>query len=223
VTSEPWDADVFRVPDVSWQTLAPPTRHPVPARYVVELDAGDEVTIGLPGHYFVDGQVIARTERQTVTLAGRPGEHEALAVAAPFAYWLAQAFPREGLTMQWWPVDCTWVYRDAVPPGAQPVDGPPADERAGSWLDHVRHTLDEPPVRHPRPARTADALTGRTLRLQHEPGAWSWWVAVSEPIDEDGDILVQVMRPSDYWLTQVAFESADKARAVPLYRLYVYD
>ena len=222
--SEPWDGELFRVPDISWHTQPPPVRHAVPARYAPDAEVGDEVTIGLPGHYFIDGQVLAAPDRRMEHVAGRTEEQEALAVAAPYAYWLAQAFPREQLTMQWWPVDGAWVYRDAVTPGQEPHDAPaPADHPEGSWLDHVRPTLQAPPVRRPCPARAAGSLTGRTVRLQHERGAWSWWVAVSEPVDQGGDFVVHVMRPSDYWLAQVAFEPAEKARPVPLYRLYVYE
>jgi hypothetical protein len=87
----------------------------------------------------------------------------------------------------------------------------------------VRPSLGEPPVRHPRAARDAGSLTGRPVRLQHEPGQWSWWVAVSEPIDRDGDIVVHVMSRSDHWLSQAAFDSTVRTRAVPLYRLHVYE
>jgi len=222
--SEPWDPDLFDVPDLSWQTEAPVARHPVPARYVPGLDAGAEVTIGLPGQYFIDGQVVTGPERQSTTLSGRLEEQEALGVASPFAFWLARVFPREGLTMQWWPVALTWVYTDAVRPGERPSHGsPPGDAGPGSWLDHVRPTLQEPPVRRPRPAREADALTGRTLRLQRARGEWTWWVAVGEPVDRDGDFMVHLMRPRDYWMAQVLFEPDQHVLVVPLHRLWVYD
>jgi hypothetical protein len=222
--SEPWDPNVFDVPDLAWQTGAPPVRHPVPARYVPGLDAGDEVTIGLPGQYFIDGQMVTRSERQRKVLAGQADEQEALAVAAPFSFWLARVFPQAGLTMQWWPVGFTWVYRDAVRPGERRPDGvPPADDGPASWLDHVRPSLLEPPVRHPHPAREAEALTGRTVRLQHDRGAWSWWVGVGEPVDHEGDFVVHLMRPRDYWLAQVVFEPDQHVLVVPLHRLWVYD
>lgn len=229
--SEPWDADVFREPDLAWQTQPPPARHAVPLRYVPGLDAGAELTIGLPGRWFIDGQVLARVGRERTTLAGRTEEQESVAVAAPFAWWLAQAFPRAGLTMQWWPVADAWYYRDAVSPGKPDVPGeghPPVDPdgpgvHGETWLDHVRPTMEDPPVRHPRPAREAGSLTGRPLRLQDEPGSWSWWVAVGEPVDHDGDFAVPVMRPRDYWLTQVVFEPDAAERVVPLHRVWVYD
>jgi len=222
--SDPWEAEVFRVPDLSWQTQVPPARHPVPVQYATEVEPGDEVTIGLPGHYFIDGQVLALAERGVTTLAGQTEDQEALAVAAPFAYWLAKAFPKAGLTMQWWPVAYSWTYRDAVQPGKPPIDeGSATGDSARSWLDHVRSSLHEPPVRQPRPARAAASLSGRTVRLQHERGTWSWWIAVSEPIELDGNFVVHAMRPSDFWLTQVVFESVERVQVVPLYRLYVYD
>jgi hypothetical protein len=223
--SEPWEAEIFSVPDLSWQAQAPPARHAVPVRYVPALEPGEEVTIGLPGRCFIDGQVVTRTERGVTTLRGGTEQQEALAVAAPFAFWLNQAFPHVELVMQWWPVALSWIYRDAVNPGEQqPADEPPdPDVQAESWLDHVQEALDMPPVRQPRPAREAGALTGRTLRLQHERGAWSWWVAVSEPVDHDDDFVVHVMRPSEYWLAQAVFEATEEAHVVPLHRLYTYE
>jgi hypothetical protein len=251
--SEPWGAEVFRVPDISWQTQPPPTRHPIPARYVPDLEVGDEVTIGVPGHYFLDGQLVASLDRRLAEKApGTSERQETLAVAAPFAYWLAKAFPSAGLTMQWWPMELCWVYRDAAAPTASRAADAPASSRGadapassvaaaapgappaltpgpertlttphpGSWLEHVQPTLAEPPVRRPSPAREAGSLTGRTVRLQHERGAWSWWIAVSEPTDLRGDFVVQVMRPSDYWLAQAACEPAEKAQTVRLHRLY---
>ncbi|GAA2724008.1 hypothetical protein [Cellulomonas aerilata] len=222
--SEPWEAEVFAVPDVAWQAHVPPARHPVPARYVPELLVGDEVTIGVPGHYFLDGQVVAQAGRQTRPQPDGSDEQDSLAVAAPYAFWLARAFPDVRMIVQWWPVARTWVYRDAVQPGGHPGhEASTGDLGGGSWLDHVRPTLHEPPVRRPRAARDAGSLTGRTLRLQHEPGGWSWWVAVSEPLDRGGDFVVQVMHPTHYWLAQAAFERPERARAVPLHRLFVYE
>ena len=216
---------MFRVPDLSWQTQVPPARHAVPVRYVPALGPGEEVTIGLPGRCFIDGQVVTQADRGVTTLRGGTAEQEALPVAAPYAFWLNQAFPHVELIMQWWPVALSWVYQDAVNPGEQQHADLPADagDPAASWLDHVQEALDKPPVRHPRPAREVGALTGRTLRLQHERGAWSWWVAVSEPVDHDDDFVVHLMRPSEYWLAQALFESAEAAHAVPLHRLYAYE
>lgn len=225
--TEPWEAEVLRVPGIAWQTEAPPARHAVPVRYVLDLEVGDDVTIGLPGHYFLDGQVVARAERGRVVPVGGTQEVEALGVAAPFAYWVSRGFPREGLAMQLWPLDWCWTYRDALAPGERHAHAPRPDEHPHgeheSWLAHVRPGLREPPTRHPRPARDAASLTGRTVRLQHEPEAWSWWVAVSEPVDHDGDVVVHLLSPSHYWLAQVSAEPPGSVRAVPLYRLYTYD
>ncbi|MBB2924007.1 hypothetical protein [Cellulomonas cellasea] len=222
--SDSWDAEVFRVPDIAWHAEAPPVRYPIPVQYAGELDVGDEVTIGLPGRYFIDGQVLARGERDVVALRGRADELASLAVAAPYAYWLAQAYPKAGLTMQWWPVMYSWTYRDAVSPGKERPEAPPtAPEDSGSWLQSVRAALDEPPVRRPHPARLAGSLSGRAVRLQHERGQWSWWIAVSEPFDHNGDFLVSAMRTHHYWLSQVTFDPVQRQQAVPLYRLFVYD
>jgi hypothetical protein len=223
MSDDTWGAEFFRIPDIGWQTQAPPDRHAIPARYLPDLATGDELTIGLPGRYFIDGQVLARTDRSTTTLPGQSETHDALGIAAPFAYWLAKTFPKAGITMQWWPVALTWAYRDAVAPGDDaPTPPPHPGTPSPSWLDGVRSSLDEPPVRRPRPAREAGALTGRTIRLQHEPGAWSWWIAVSEPVDTNGEISVRLMHPEHYWLTQVLYETDGRSRAVPLHRLFVY-
>lgn len=218
-----WEDDVFSVPDIAWQATRPPARHAVPARFAGDLAVGDELAIALPGRYVIDHQVLARSERSSITLPGTTETRDALGVAAPFAFYLAKAFPSAGLTMQWWPVDYTWVYRDALNPG-QTAQAPTQDtpEPADSWLSHVRSSLAEPPTLHPRRARDAGPLVGRTVRLQHEPGAWSWWVAVSEPVDADGEISVQVMTPEHYWLTQVVYESDTYSRPVALHRLWVY-
>ncbi|MBD7982746.1 hypothetical protein [Oerskovia merdavium] len=227
MSDDTWGAEFFRIPDIAWQTQAPPDRHAIPARYIPDLATGDELTIGLPGKYFIDGQILARTDRSSTTLPGQGETHEALGIAAPFAYWLAKTFPRAGITMQWWPLAHAWAYRDAIAPSSDddaPIASPAPQATPGalSWLDGVRSSLTEPPMRRPRPAREAGALTGRTVRLQHEPGAWSWWIAVSEPVDIDGEITVRLMQPEHYWLTQVLYETDGRSQPVPLHRLFIY-
>lgn len=219
--SEAWDAEAFSVPDISWQALVPPARHPVPVNYVADLGVGDEVTIGVPGRYFIDGQIVAFPERNWTRLAGE-AEEATVAVAAPFAYWLAKGFPQAGLTMQWWPMKYCWMYQDAATAGEQPGAHIVAYGDQESWLDHVQATLNEPPVRQAQPARAASSLTGRTVRLQHERGVWSWWIAVSEPVNVNGDFVVHAMRPSDYWLAQAACEPIANVEIVPLHRFYAY-
>ncbi|GEA89723.1 hypothetical protein [Cellulomonas cellasea] len=223
--SESWDAEVFRVPDIAWQAEVPPARHPIPVQYAPDLGVGDELTIGLPGRYFIDGQLLARAEREVIALHGQADDLESLAVAAPYAFWLAKAYPRAGLTMQWWPIAYSWIYRDAVRPDEQRPDVATAARlnETESWLNHVRPTLDEPPVRRPTPARMAGSLSGRVVRMQHDRGLWSWWVAVSEPIDDGGDFLVHVVSPRNYWLSQVTFDPAVRQEAVSLHRLFTYE
>ncbi|WP_258724407.1 hypothetical protein [Cellulomonas sp. NS3] len=224
--SESWDAEVFRVPDIAWQTEVPPARYPIPVQYVPDLDVGDELTIGLPGRYFIDGQLLARADRELIAMNGESDELESLAVAAPYAYWLAKAYPKAALTMQWWPIAYSWTYRDAVKPEVQRPEVSTTAKRlddTGSWLDHVRTTLDEPPIRKPSPARMAGSLSGRVVRMQHDRGLWSWWIAVSEPLDDDGDFFVHVTSPRNYWLSQVTFDPAATQKPVPLHRLFVYE
>lgn len=56
------DAEFFVFKDLSWQAIPPPARYPVPVRYAGDLAIGDEVAIGVPGRYFIDHQVLLRTD-----------------------------------------------------------------------------------------------------------------------------------------------------------------
>ena len=216
-------AEFFSYPDITWQAELPPVLYPVPARYARDLEVGAELTVGLPGGYYIHGQVLAREDRETITLPRETEPSEALGISAPLHWWMAKAYPDTGITMQWWPVDYAWVYRDGISPDAT-TSTPPEGATPRSWLDEVSPSLDEPPTRRPRPAREAGGLIGRALRVQHAPGKWSWRVAVSEPVDVDGDISVQVLPPSVWWITQVTFygEVRDQLETLPIHRLFAY-
>lgn len=221
------DSEFFSYTDIAWQVVPPPDRCPVPAEYVRDLDVGDELTVGIPGQYFVDGQILARTDRETITLPGETAVREALGISAPLHYWMSKAYPARSVTMQWWPVAYTWVYRDARRPDAPSLpEQPPTPDRSDplSWLDRVQDGLAEPPTRRAKPAREVGPLTGRLLRLQHAPGEWSWRVAVTEAVNVDGDICVHVMPPSVWWITQVTYfsEAPQKIELVALHRLFAY-
>lgn len=108
------DAEFFEFEDVTWQTVPPPARHPIPAAYVRDLEVGDELTIGIPNRYFIDGQMLIRPAREAVMFPEDGEMHESLAVCAPMFYWTWVADPRRKPVMQWWPVAHAWVYRDAV-------------------------------------------------------------------------------------------------------------
>lgn len=223
-------AEVFAYTDITWQVAPPPARYPVPARHVPGLAVGDELTIGLPGRYYIDGQVLARDDRETITLPRETEPRESLHVTSPLLWWLHRGYPEQGLTMQQWPVDYTWVYRDAAgqddtAPGAGAADRPDGGPDDGSWLTKVQRSLDEPPARRPRPARGVTGLTGRRVRLQHAPGEWSWWYAVSEPVEVAGDISVNLLPPAIWWITQFTYhgETQDTIETLPIHRLFVYD
>jgi hypothetical protein len=220
------DAEFFAFEDITWQTVPPPARHPVPAAYVRDLEVGDELTIGVPDRYFIDGQILLRSERESIEFPGDGTVHESLAVCAPIHYWTWRASPKRNPVMQWWPVEYAWVYKDAAPAvESAPATGGRRDARGqNSWLDRVRLDTARPPLLRPIAAREAGALTGQTLRSRNAAGEWFWFVGVSEPVDVDGDICVQAVPQSHWWLHQVGYypELQGKVRTIPLHRLFAY-
>ncbi|MBO3102217.1 hypothetical protein [Cellulomonas fengjieae] len=219
------DAEFFAFEDIAWQTVPPPARHPVPAAYVRDLEVGDELTIGIPGRYFIDGQVLLRPEREVVEFSGDGALHESLAVCAPIHYWTWRASLSRNPVMQWWPVDYAWVYRDAVPPGETMTPCRAGDVvEQSSWLDRVRFDASQPPALHPVPAREVGALTGRRLRSRNAAGEWFWFVGVSESVAVDGDIRVHAVPSSHWWLHQVGYypELQPQVRSIALHRLFTY-
>lgn len=147
-------------------------------------------------------------------------------MCAPMYYWTWVADPDQKPVMQWWPVEWTWVYRDAISPGSTCLGVPAARDghERGGWLDRVRHDASKPPVLHPVPARDAGATTGRTLRSRNAAGEWFWFIGVSEPAEIDGDICVHTVPFSHWWLHQCGYFTAlqDKVRPVGLHRLFAY-
>ncbi len=103
-----------------------------------DLDVGDELTIGLPNRYFIDGQVLLRPEREVVDFSDDGTLHESLAVCAPLHYWTWKASPSRNPVMQWWPVEYAWAYRDAGAPGESAPTALDAMDEQRSWLDRVR-------------------------------------------------------------------------------------
>lgn len=220
------EAEFFAFEDLTWQTTPPPARHPIPAADLPNLEVGDELTIGIPDRYFIDGQVLLRSEREMVEFRGDGALHECLAVCAPLHYWTWQVSPRRTPLMQWWPFELAWAYRDAVALGGSP-SGPTGANRADtqtSWLDRVRVDATEPPLLQPVAARDAGALTGRPLRSRNAAGEWFWFVGVSEPVEVGGDICVHAVPQSHWWLHQVGYypELQSMVRCIPLHRLFAY-
>ncbi|MEV8026830.1 hypothetical protein [Cellulosimicrobium funkei] len=221
------DAEFFEYDDITWQVIPPPARYPVPAQFVRDLKVGDEVTIGVPDKYFIEGQILLRPEPESIALPDETKPRPSLGVCAPIYYWTWRVDEKRIPLMQWWPVEWVWVYQDAVPPGGEQRELAAADVGAApghSWLDRVRHDATEPPVLNPVPAREAGALTGRTVRSRNSAGEWFWFVAVSEPVDVGGDICVHAVAQSHWWLHQVTYyaELLEKVRVIPLHRLFAY-
>lgn len=217
------EAEFFAFEDIAWQTVPPPDRHPVPVPQLRDLELGDEVTIGVPGRYFIDGQILLRAERETVMFLGDGTWRESVAVSAPTHYWTWKASPERSPVMQWWPVDYTWRYSDWARAGETASAACESDQRT-SWWDRVRRDSSAPPILHPVPARDIAALTGRALRSRNAAGEWFWFVGVSEPIEIDGDVRVHVVPRPHWWLHQIGYypELQAKVRSIPLHRLFGY-
>lgn len=217
------EAEFFAFEDISWQTVPPPDRHPVPVAYLRDLQVGDEVTIGAPGRYFIDGQILLRSKRETVAFLGDGKLHESVAVCAPTHYWTWKVNPRWNPVIQWWPVEYTWRYRDAVSGNEAAVAADPSRPQT-LWWDRVRLDVSEPPVLRPMPAREAGALTGRPLRSRNAVGEWFWFIGGSEPLEADGEVCVRAVPGCHWWLHQVGYypELQERVRTIPLHRLFAY-
>ncbi len=89
------------------------------------------------------------------------------------------------------------------------------------WFDNVRTDLDTPPSpRRARPARELPSLTGHRL---HAPGPNGIEVlmAVSEPLDVHGEIVVRLVSLSDYSKARYGIPPTE-VRVLPLHQLWAY-
>lgn len=230
----------FRVP-AEWDDGPPPVLAPVPAQHMPALAEEDEVTIGLPGGPWLPDQLVASpgTSRQT----WRGEVHECVQVASPQAWWVHRTWPEDPWRSQWWPLAHTWVYRDVQAPGADAPSGTstpsvlrgpcapgtpsvPAPQAAGvaaPWLDAATGSSRRPPLRRPVQARAAGPLTGRRVRVKLDGVGWTWRVAVTEPYDDAGDIVVKVAALSAWAVAPVRLAEfePEHVSAVELHRLWV--
>lgn len=202
----------FSVP-AEWDEGPPPALAPVPAVHMPALAVEDEVTIGVPGGPWLHDQVVV-----SAGAAAQPWRGEAQAcvqVASPAAWWAHRTWPDDAWRPQWWPLALTWVYRD--------VQALATTGSAPSWLDALAPSAQEPPVRRPVPARTAGPLTGRRVRLWLDGEGWAWRVAVTEPHDDDGDIVVAVAALSAWAVApaRLAEFGPEHLGTVELHRLWV--
>lgn len=203
------------------ETHAPPPLYAVPAAALGILPRGTRVTVGVPGSHWLieenivsdgpqpgpDGEVynlICLAEWGAITL--RPHEQ----------YNLPQGQSR---LLPWQaPVSRLWVYRFAK--GLLEVDHLPA-WHPHLWFDNVRTDLDTPPSpRRPRPARELPSLTGRRLHALGSQ-AIEAHMAVSEPLDLDGEIVVRLVSLEHYAKTRYGIPPPT-VTVLPLHQLWAY-
>ena len=89
------------------------------------------------------------------------------------------------------------------------------------WFDNVRTDLDTPPSpRRARPARELPSLTGRRLHALGPDGI-DHLMAVSEPLDVHGEIVVHLLSLAHY--AKARYGSPDnRTYVLPLHQLWTY-
>lgn len=216
----------IELPAMTVDDLAvPPTLYAVPAADMPPLEPFTRVTYGDPHIMWIIDQA------QTISGPYRDAEGIEYYHVVPWAEYGAATTRREALddgraTVRSLaiPTSDLWVYRPA--PGQHTLDeiSPPG---IADWMDRmVPDVLVPPPVRKPRPARELPSLSGRQL-VAPNPATETGWVpavAMSEPFDQDGAILVRVTRPEDYQaaLYRTHTFTPDMVKTVSLHRLWAY-
>ena len=118
-----------------------------------------------------------------------------------------------------------WVYR--ATPGHHDLGEIP-EWHQGLWFERiVPEAAQTPPSpRSPRPARELPSLTGRRLRgpthtAEHTEGPdWQWWVALTEPISQNGSFVVRVTSIAHY--QHACQGDATSWNGYHLHRLFTY-
>lgn len=203
------------------ETHAPPPMYPVPAAALGILPPFTRVTVGVPGSHWI-------IEENIVSAGPHPGPAGELYSLVPWAEWGAVTLrpheqhdvPSRLVRVQPWqvPVSQMWVYRFAT--SRTPVEElAPRDPNA--WFANVRTALDTPPSpRLPPPARELPSLTGRRLHAPTAAGI-QVLVAVSEPLDVDGEIVVRLLSLINY--SKASYGAPpDEVIVLPLHQLWAY-
>lgn len=196
----------------------PPVRHAFPASTQSPLDPLTLVTFGGPGWWVID---------EVMVTAGpfvRDGVEvyevlPLLELGAGVLRDVERAPERVSI-----PTSQLWVYLDGPSERRHVDELGPVDPLA--WRSRMaKGYVSEPPEqRTPRPARELPSMSGRTVRLLNADEEWEWAKALSEAIDDDGEISLSVCAVSDYWRTVYARtpKSATWIRRVALHRVWAY-
>lgn len=179
----------------------PPARYAFPVWTLPALEPFTRVTIGGPGWWLIDELVVMddppleRDDGQLVYQVMPHAEWGASMMRQHPGEQLVgdeqRVYPREILAVD------LWVYRDAVAEQVSVDQLEPFDPLA--WYGRVMESTSVPPqVLSPRPARELPSLVGHRLRVR-APGGWAWMIAVSEPFQEEGEFVVNLVHAPDYW------------------------
>lgn len=170
------------------EVLMPPDRYAVPASTLPILEPGTLVTWGDPGRYWiVDG---GRAISQPIG-SGAEEEYEVRQWVRP-----KLADPHARVTRR---TADLWVYRPVSGQEERSaIDCPPFSPQL--LFDRVLDDLlTPPPLLRPRPARELPSVTGHVVWQRWADGDWYPMVAVAEPHQSDGDILVPVVDGPERW------------------------
>lgn len=205
---------------------APPVRHAVPAETLPPLEAGQLVTFGLPGGWWIIDQA------QVVSGPHRSGDEETYSVM-PFTEWAAVPMRDEDRDVAPHEWRCRvsyrrtadlWIYREHPGPATSAEDVPPFDSNA--WLRRVEdEDPTPPPVLRARPARELPSLIGRQLWAAglRNRDTWHQAIAVSEPLALGDKIMVKIVPVRTYYeLMAGRAAPADQPYVASLHRLWTY-
>jgi len=199
-----------------------PPMYAVPASALGILPQGTRVTVGVAGsHWLIEENIISdgphpnpdgdelyrlvsHAEWGAVTL--RPHEqHNVPAGQARLLPWKA-------------PVSALWVYRFATAGESVEQLQPWAPH---AWFANIKRDLDTPPSpRRARPARELPSLTGRRLHARLS-GIIQVLIAVSEPLDVDGEIVVRMLSQPNYSKAGYGAPPTEVV-VLPLHQLWAY-
>lgn len=180
----------------------PPAMHPVPVAHLPMVEPGERVTVAMPGNgrsrvWLVDTLTVSSGPHDVdgedayfVTAVCEPGAASVRHLAAGGH----TSDPVEVVDRRV-PARDLWVYRDET---AQHSIAELPERSETDWLEKVGDG-STPPVRKPRPARELPRLVGQRVRVPDVDGGWSWYVAVTEPLSQDGEIVLGVAAERHYW------------------------